>query len=105
MEQHGLMKNGPTSVLREQGGEIAPEIPQNLKIPLPRSISSCSSSKDSAQRMEQLGLMKNGPTSILREQGGETRLQIAPKFRSFDRFLHVVRGSSKDSARRTQHFN
>jgi hypothetical protein len=42
--------------------------------------------------MEQLGLMKNGPTSILREQEGETAPEIAKKlkFRSFDRFRHVV---------------
>jgi hypothetical protein len=31
MEQHNLMKIGQTQILREQGGETAPEIPQNLK--------------------------------------------------------------------------
>ena len=40
MEQLGLMKMGPTSILREQGGEITPEIPKKPKILLLWSISS-----------------------------------------------------------------
>jgi hypothetical protein len=34
MEQHNLMKIGQTQILREQGGETAPEIPPKPKIPL-----------------------------------------------------------------------
>jgi hypothetical protein len=43
--------------------------------------------------MEQLGLMKNGPTSTLRERGGKKpppKFLKNQKFRSFDRFRHVV---------------
>lgn len=69
--------------------ETALEIPQKPKIPLIWSISSCSSSKDSAQQMEQLGLMKNSSTQILREQGGATAPQKS-KFRSFDWLSHVA---------------